>query len=321
MTQPRPSRPTTPLRRISSHSLRSLSLSHSQSRADGGAGGPPGSSSSSALAHLAPVFSELSDSIADLCANAHALADVATHLDRFNEGFASYLYGLRINSYTFDFKHPPNKINFDLASERRILAQEQQQLQLLRDQQQRADDDSRSHSPFGGDRTILAGEGAGAGAGAEDTTFVTNDEHSFIHPTTTSRSTSANSGGARGRGGAASGIARGGGARGGGAGARPAMTKRRKEEISAFADPVFPLLPINLRENRRNEVEKVLWALKEHPNGLGLTDLTKHLSTSTPPIPQVRINEVLLAFVRAKVATKGLVKGVNLYRLDENRIA
>lgn len=39
-----------------------------------------------------------------------------------------------------------------------------------------------------------------------------------------------------------------------------------------------------------------------------VSDLTKQLATCTPPIPQVRINEVLLALVRAKVATKGLVK-------------
>ena len=95
---------------------------------------------------------------------------------------------------------------------------------------------------------------------------------------------------------------------------------------------MFPLLPINLRENRRRECENVLWALKENASGgigrvflrlsSGFTllidtqadavmtesDLTKQLATCTPPIPQVRINEVLLALVRAKVATKGLVK-------------
>jgi len=94
----RSSRPTTPLRRISSHSLRSLSLSHSQSH-------QPSSSSESALSHLSPLFAELADSISDLCANSEGLSQLTGNLTRFNEGFASYLYGVRINSYTFDFNN------------------------------------------------------------------------------------------------------------------------------------------------------------------------------------------------------------------------
>ena len=34
-----------------------------------------------------------------------------------------------------------------------------------------------------------------------------------------------------------------------------------------FADPILPLLPIDIREKRRAETEKVLWALRERPNG------------------------------------------------------
>ncbi|GAA5963304.1 hypothetical protein JCM3765_006976, partial [Sporobolomyces pararoseus] len=179
-----------------------------------------------------------------------------------------------------------------------------------------------------GDRTAILG----GGVGAADSTFITNDEQSFIQqPQATSsstRSTTPRTGLRGGRGGgrgASSGIARGRGGSTGitraGLGGGGIVTKRKKEEMAAFADPVFPLLPINLRENRRQECEKVLWELKQNPQGLGLSDLTKHLAGQTPPVPQVRINEVLLALVRAKVATKGLVKGVNLYRLDETRFS
>ncbi|GAA5883925.1 hypothetical protein JCM16303_004703 [Sporobolomyces ruberrimus] len=312
-TQPRPSRPTTPLRRISSHSLRSLSLSHSQSLSSSLSPTSP----STALSHLSPLLTELSDSISDLCSNLENLGNVSRDLDRFNEGFSSYLYGLRINSYTFDFKHPPNKVNFELQRERRELEvqrERQDSERSLSPSRRGEEEDGRERDQEEYDRTATMG----------DSTFVTNDEHSFELEPKRNGTKTTRGGIARGRGTVGSGIARGRG-RGTGrvgttasAGGIGVMTKRKKEEISAFADPVFPLLPINLRENRRNECEKVLWTLKENPAGMGLGDLTKHLSNQTPPIPQVRINEVLLALVRAKVATKGLVKGVNLYRLELN---
>jgi len=232
------------------------------------------------------LFQELSDSFIDLSSNLESSSLVCKSLNEFNEGFASYLYGLRINSYTLDFKHSPSHYNFELQNQRR--KQQRETVSLLDDVH--VDDDGE---------TTFTLNGGGIG-GVGDSTFITNDEQSFIIPRPTSSSSSS--------------IKRGGGssntARGRGTGRPGLLTKRKKEEISAFADPIFPLLPINLRENRRNECEKVLWALKQHSHaqGIGLNDLTKHLTQQSPPIPQVRINEVLLALVRAKVATKGLVK-------------
>lgn len=88
-------RPTTPLRRISASSLRSLSLSHSRSR------GP--TSSELPLQHLSLLFEELSDAFADLAGNFEGLNEVNGRLDEFNEAFGGYLYGLRVNCYTADF--------------------------------------------------------------------------------------------------------------------------------------------------------------------------------------------------------------------------
>lgn len=88
-------RPTTPLRRISASSLRSLSLSHSRSR--------PASSSELPLQHLSLLFEELSDAFADLAGNFEGLDGVNEGLDAFNEAFGGYLYGLRVNCYTADF--------------------------------------------------------------------------------------------------------------------------------------------------------------------------------------------------------------------------
>lgn len=306
-TQPRPSRPTTPLRRISSHSLRSLSLSHSQSLSSSLSPTSP----STALSHLSPLLTELSDSISDLCSNLENLGNVSRDLDRFNEGFSSYLYGLRINSYTFDFKHPPNKVNFELQRERRELEvqrERQDSERSLSPSRRGEEEDGRERDQEEYDRTATMG----------DSTFVTNDEHSFELEPKRNGTKTTRGGIARGRGTVGSGIARGRG-RGTGrvgttasAGGIGVMTKRKKEEISvsnlyssfakltpclesenadpcttvreqsqAFADPVFPLLPINLRENRRNECEKVLWTLKENPAGMG----RKSSPTSSPTPP------------------------------------
>ncbi|GAA5893028.1 hypothetical protein JCM5296_003408 [Sporobolomyces johnsonii] len=296
-----PSRPTTPLRRISTTSLRALSLSHSASRAP--------SSIEPPLAHLSSVFAELADAVSDLTANVQALDRVYDRLDGFNEAFAAWLLGLRANTYTLDFFEAPTKLNFDLHAERQDLraAREQAEREAAFLAAQR--DLSPPSSPSGtGDRTAMMA----------DSTFVTNEDESFSE-----RPPRGDEGrGMRGRGGAAAASARGRG-RGGkgvaGAAGGGGMTKRRKEEMAAFADPVLPLLPITLRENRRLECEKVLWSLKERPNGISLGDLTKHLATAAQPVPQVRINEVLLALVRAKVASKVLLKGVNVYRLDPNK--
>ncbi|GAA5920920.1 hypothetical protein JCM1841_003621 [Sporobolomyces salmonicolor] len=292
-----PSRPTTPLRRISTTSLRALSLSHSASRAP--------SSLEPPLAHLSSVFAELADAVSDLTANVEALDRVNDRLDGFNEAFAAWLLGLRANTYTLDFFEAPTKLNFDLHAERQNLraAREQAEREAAVLAAQRDLSPPSSPSGPGGDRTAMMA----------DLTFVTNDDDSFTQRPPPRGDEGR---GARGRGGAtARGRGRGGKTVAGAGG----MTKRRKEEMAAFADPVLPLLPITLRENRRLECEKVLWALKEHRNGISLGDLTKHLATAQQPVPQVRINEVLLALVRAKVASKVLVKGVNVYRLDPDK--
>lgn len=87
-----PSRPTTPLRPSSRTSLRD-----SQGYSAGGA------SSSFPLESLEPAFAELSDSMADLEANFMHLQLMHESLSRFNESFASFLYGLNMNAFCVDF--------------------------------------------------------------------------------------------------------------------------------------------------------------------------------------------------------------------------
>ncbi|KAI4187125.1 MAG: hypothetical protein L6R41_003031 [Letrouitia leprolyta] len=92
-----PSRPTTPLRSSSRTSLR-----ESQTFTPGGS-----TSSSFPLESLEPAFAELSDSMADLEANFMHLQLMHESLSRFNENFASFLYGLNMNAFCVDFPEAP----------------------------------------------------------------------------------------------------------------------------------------------------------------------------------------------------------------------
>ena len=86
------SRPTTPLRPSSRTSLRD------------GQGFVTGDASSEfPLEALEPAFAELSDSMADLEANFMHLQLMHESLSRFNESFASFLYGLNMNAFCVDF--------------------------------------------------------------------------------------------------------------------------------------------------------------------------------------------------------------------------
>ena len=90
--QRRSSRPTTPLRVSSRTSLRD-SQGHSTSLGY----------EESPLQSLEPAFAELSDSMADLEANFMHLQLMHESLLRFNESFASFLYGLKMNAFCVDF--------------------------------------------------------------------------------------------------------------------------------------------------------------------------------------------------------------------------
>ena len=80
------------MRRISRGSLAALSAS--QSHAD---------SAADPLAHLEPLFTELADSFESLALNTAALNSIHANLNNFNEDFAAFLYGLKLNAYTTDF--------------------------------------------------------------------------------------------------------------------------------------------------------------------------------------------------------------------------
>ncbi|KAL8745342.1 MAG: hypothetical protein Q9190_002503 [Brigantiaea leucoxantha] len=92
-----PSRPSTPLRPSSRTSLR-----ETQSFTPGGS-----TYSTFPLESYEPAFAELSDSMADLEANFMHLQLMHESLSRFNESFASFLYGLNMNAFCVDFPEAP----------------------------------------------------------------------------------------------------------------------------------------------------------------------------------------------------------------------
>ena len=87
-----PSRPSTPLRPSSRPSVR-----------DSQTFTPKTGSSEFSLESLEPAFAELSDSMADLEANFMHLQLMHESLSRFNESFASFLYGMNMNAFCVDF--------------------------------------------------------------------------------------------------------------------------------------------------------------------------------------------------------------------------
>lgn len=86
------SRPCTPLRPSSRTSLRDSQTLN-----------PDSGSSTFPLEFLEPAFAELSDSMADLEANFMHLQLMHESLSRFNESFASFLYGMNMNAFCVDF--------------------------------------------------------------------------------------------------------------------------------------------------------------------------------------------------------------------------
>lgn len=104
-----PPRPTTPLRPPSRTSLRASTTQHSPSTTV--------SSDTTPLTSLEPAFAELSDGMADLEANFVHLQLMHESLSRFNECFASFLYGCNVNAFCVDFPEAPVGESFRRARE------------------------------------------------------------------------------------------------------------------------------------------------------------------------------------------------------------
>ena len=104
MDLPNPTRSTAQTRtRPPSRPSRALRPSSRTSLRDSQTFTPRSGSSAFPLESLEPAFAELSDSMADLEANFMHLQLMHESLSRFNESFASFLYGMNMNAFCVDF--------------------------------------------------------------------------------------------------------------------------------------------------------------------------------------------------------------------------
>ncbi|THW42084.1 hypothetical protein D6C78_09261 [Aureobasidium pullulans] len=104
-----PSRPTTPLRPHSRTSLRASTTTPTTSSNF--------SSSAVPLEALEPAFGELADGMADLEANMMHLQLLHESLNRFNECFGAFLYGMNMSAFCVDFPEAPGIESFRRAAE------------------------------------------------------------------------------------------------------------------------------------------------------------------------------------------------------------
>lgn len=89
--------PTHPLRRVSTGSLSSLARSQDRNHA-----------SASGLDFLQGALTDFADEAATLSTNMQRLGDLHDALDQFNEGFAAYLYALKMNAFCIEWPEAPD---------------------------------------------------------------------------------------------------------------------------------------------------------------------------------------------------------------------
>jgi DASH complex subunit DAM1 len=83
--------PRTPLRRVSLGSLSALARSGSYPDAPVG------------LGFLEPALSSYADEVETLSSNLAALGQLEKSLEDFNEGFASYMYAMKMNAFVTEW--------------------------------------------------------------------------------------------------------------------------------------------------------------------------------------------------------------------------
>ncbi|KAG9533102.1 hypothetical protein KCU93_g575, partial [Aureobasidium melanogenum] len=104
-----PSRPTTPLRPHSRTSLRASITTPTSTTQFSDQAVP--------LEALEPAFGELADGMADLEANMMHLQLLHESLNRFNECFGAFLYGMNMSAFCVDFPEAPGIESFKRAAE------------------------------------------------------------------------------------------------------------------------------------------------------------------------------------------------------------
>lgn len=281
--------PTTPLRRISRGSLNALSHSASKQLS---AGATP-------LSFLQGAMTDLAEEVGVLQLNLENVEAVHESLHSFNENFAMYIYGLKMNAYCVEWPEAPLHDNFERA-EKRIAQQAQQyaaqhnldvalgsqQGPYLQQQQQQ-----QMYNP------------------AADQTYVTTDDESIyrneapvaapakpVLKSALKKPSNAATTAAAAKKPAATAAA---------GAAKPKMTLAQKKKREAYTDEIIETLPLEYRgggnDPKQNAIAKhVCMALiAAGGKGLRIAEIVKN-----PEMSQAKINKTLIALVAAKHVVK-----------------
>ncbi|BEJ18220.1 hypothetical protein CspHIS471_0704970 [Cutaneotrichosporon sp. HIS471] len=251
-----------PLRRISTGSLSSLARSQ----------GP----SNSGLDWLEPALTDLADEAATLSANIGRLNEMHTALDKFNEGFAAYLYALKVNAFCVEWNEGPDGNSWRRLEELTAPDPKPKPKHETKSDPKR-DLGSSTRSPCS---SPLAGNNT--------------------YETIASFSPEPGRGAPRGRG-----STRG---RGRGRGAVPTAAqrravlgakKRREVQISGIIDTQLPLEYRGGDADMRLVMEKVIDKLMDAEEGLPIAAIV-----SSPTLLHPRVNKALIALVAKKLVAK-----------------
>ncbi|PWN89893.1 hypothetical protein FA10DRAFT_99788 [Acaromyces ingoldii] len=312
------SRPTTPIRRVSRGSITALSNSQSQGYGGGGSNKEAGTTP---LSCFSSAMGDLADEMALLQANLEYIDGIQDSLQTFDESFAMFLYGLKMNAFCVEWPERPDEDSFARVKER------QAALSGLAPASSRAPRVSM-------DAVSVLGPDDGIG----DQTYMTQDDDLLDRrPTTTTTAalarTSAPSKAStssqqqhqqqplksalkKPSTGAAS-------ASKAGASSAPAsapkgrITVAQKKKREAYAAQIIDTLPLEYRGNdpkTRALAQHVIMALiAASSKGIRIADIVK-----APDFPQAKINKTLIALVSAKHVQKRSDNGI-VYYLDESR--
>ncbi|SNX84691.1 uncharacterized protein MEPE_03400 [Melanopsichium pennsylvanicum] len=318
--------PITPLRRISRGSLNALSHSASKQLS---AGATP-------LSFLQGAIIDLAEEVGVLEINLESVEAVHKSLYSFNENFAMYIYGLKMNAYCVEWPEAPLYDNFERAEKR--IAQQAQQYAAQHNLDLAIG--SQPHQPQQQQQQQQQQQEYSNNVALGDQTYVTTDDESIYRSTDVPVVAAASVGGASAKSALKSALKKPSNAAtatvaatgavkkqapttapAGAAGIKPKMTLTQKKKREAYTDEIIETLPLEYRgggnDPKQNAIAKhVCMALiAAGGKGLRISDIVK-----SPEMTQAKINKTLIALVAAKHVVKTSSNGI-VYSLDSNRHA
>ena len=248
-------------------------------------------------------MTDLSEEVGVLQLNLENVEAVHESLHSFNENFAMYIYGLKMNAYCVEWPEAPLHDNFERAEKR--IAQQAQQYAA----QHNLDLAIGSQPQQQQQQAYLGGNNNANLAG--DQTYVTTDDESIyrneapiaapakpVLKSALKKPSNAASAATTAKKPAATTPAA-------GAGVKPKMTLAQKKKREAYTDEIIETLPLEYRgggnDPKQNAIAKhvCMALLAAGGKGLRIAEIVKN-----PEMSQAKINKTLIALVAAKHVVK-----------------